>query len=760
MMTPIKICLKILLLALLFITPTHAQKPAVWLISDGGEGINDPDDISAVAGYLLMSNHFDTRAIVMGSTVHPWNKDTSDQKAWAEQTYGKAYAAGLENLNKYIGGFQPSMRYMESSLKGCGENFQWQKRYNLSDYPSIKALYDEVKSSKELINILCFGPLTEQAIFVSYCLSSGNEELLSKVLFISHWTSSNFHVGNLENPDRTHNSVGDPISSHYMKEMARNGRIKFYECGGIGQYGIVEGAPKGRAYYERFKMSELGRVFVEGKFIRDGVDDSDCATYFALLGNYGVSLNDIASNGLNMPEVERRNEAAFASSAHEIRKEMMRRSDAAAGLNPSTIKVDVIVPEHGMADAHAWVQRDTLWIGCGHDQSPDPHISFSMDRWEFWSTTNLRDWEYHSSLYPKDTYMGDVPDCFAGDITSRNGKYYWFFSDRTRSTGVAEADYIGGPYRDILGKALITPENGYSDHPYDPEIYEEDGVYTICYGSGTYYMATLAEDMRSMITDPKAIEVLDDEGNVLRTTDKSTLFKRDGWYYLVYGHRYAMSRELYGPYKFMGDFLNGGHTSFFEWHGEWYVLQENHETSAFYRGISLKPIFFNEDGSIIIPPDDRMFPGPGRRWDFDRSTMAWSSVYGTTLYRNGDGALAGEVTCNNAIIESAAWLYTLSEECTQIKIRIKNNSYATRLRIAIDSRDEGAGFWQSGSGKKDWSNEQWVTIPIESRSDEYRTYTIPLSKFDDIKQRIMQVALQPIFDTYNGTWEIDEISIE
>ncbi|MFR9600161.1 MAG: family 43 glycosylhydrolase [Rikenellaceae bacterium] len=752
----------IVVAVLLLISPLSlmAQKPAVWLISDGGEQINDPDDISAVAGYLLMSNHFDTRAIVMGSTVHPWNREKSDQKAWAEATYGKAYKADLAGLNRYIGGYQPSMRFMESSLKGCGENFSWTKKYDLKNYPSVKALYEEVRTSKEAINILCFGPLTEQAIFVSYCLSSGNEKLLDKVKFISHWTASNFHVGNLENPDKTHNSIGDPISSQYMKEMARNGRIKFYECGGIGQYGIVEGSPLGAKYYDRFKMSNLGRIFVEGKFLRGRVDDSDCATYFALLGNYGVSLNDIASNGLNMPEIEQRNELAFRTSAKEIRKEMMRRSDAAAGLNPSAIKIDVIVPEHGMADAHAWVERDTLWIGCGHDEAPEPHESFSMDRWEFWSTTNLRDWEYHSSLYPKDTFMGDDNDCFAGDITSRNGKYYWFFSDRTRATGVAVSDSPAGQYKDLLGKPLITPENGYSDHPYDPEIFEEDGVYTICYGNGTYYMATLAEDMKSLLTDPKPIKVLDSEGNVVRTSDKSTLFKRNGWYYLVYGHRYAMSRKLYGDYKFIGDFLNGGHTSFFEWQGQLYVLQENHDTSAFYRGISLKPVFFNEDGSIIIPPDDRMFPGPGRSWNFDKSTMFWKAVSGTTLYRSGDGALSGEVNKNNAVIESASWLYTPSKDCSKISITIKNQSYATRMRIALDSRDEGAGFWKSGTGAKDWSKEKWVTIPIESNSDEYRTYTIPLSKFGDVKGRIMQLAVQPIFDTYNGTWSIDEIVIE
>ena len=108
-------------------TQGFIKKPKVWLISDGGKGINDPDDISAVAGYLLMSNHFDTRAIVMASTVHPWNKETEDQKKWAEENYGKAYKAELTNLNKYIGGYKEDITFMESSLKGCGENLNGKK---------------------------------------------------------------------------------------------------------------------------------------------------------------------------------------------------------------------------------------------------------------------------------------------------------------------------------------------------------------------------------------------------------------------------------------------------------------------------------------------------------------------------------------------------------------------------------------------------------------------------------------------------------
>ncbi len=429
------------------------------------------------------------------------------------------------------------------------------------------------------------------------------------------------------------------------------------------------------------------------------------------------------------------------------------------GINRSAKAIDVLVKDHGMADAHAWVEGDTLWIGVGHDESPNPHKTFSMDRWEIWSTKDLEKWTYHTSMLPADTYMTDLTGCFAGDITSRNGKYYWVFSDRTRSTGVMVAERPEGPYKDLLGKPLITTKNGFASHPYDPEIFIEDGVYTICYGSGTYYMATLAEDMKSMTTVPKKIIVQNEQGEEVKASDKSTLFKRNGWYYLVYGSRYAMSRELYGPYKFMGAFLSGGHTSFFEWDNQLYVLQENHDTSALYRGISLKPVFFNKDDSIIVPKDDRMYPAPGRQWDFTDNAKAWTAANGTTLAHTSKGAIEGRVSAKGATIASAAWLFTLSEVCSEITIKIKNNSDATELKLTLDSRDEGRGFWNSNGGEKDWSTMSWVTIPIKPNSDKYRSYTVSLDQFADVKERIMQLAIQPAADAASGEWSIDEIII-
>lgn len=423
------------------------------------------------------------------------------------------------------------------------------------------------------------------------------------------------------------------------------------------------------------------------------------------------------------------------------------------------ISVDVIVPEHGMADPHAWVENDTVYIICGHDESWEGKGSFRMDRWEVWSTTDLVNWKFHRNILPKDTYIGDNPNCWAGDICERDGKYYWFFSNRNIDTGVVVADEITGEYKDLLGKPLL-PKGIVPVHPYDPEIYIEYDVYTICFGVNTYYMATLAKDMKSLTTEPKKIIVKDDKGEIVKTDDKPTLFKRNDWYYLVYGSSYAMAKNLYGPYTFKGAFLEGGHTSFFDWKGQKYVLQENHDISAFYRGASLKPVFFNDDETILIPKDDSMYPAPGRPFEFKSSTMGWKAINGTNLsFENGK--LKGEFSEGKAIIQSAPWLYTKTADCSEITIKIRNNSNATKLKLAIFTRDENEqGFWENGTGPVDWSDKKWVSIPIKSEKNNFETYTISLSELNNIKNRLMQIAIQPTSDAISGSWEIDEVIIQ
>lgn len=320
----------------------QAAKPIVWIYTDmsdrnipGGNDkgtVNDPDDISAMAGYLLLFNEFDTRGIVVASTHRRQHKTSGDQALWANNYFGAAYRQALPHLNQAIGGFPADVSFVQSCIKESGELFSSNKDYpDLAKYPTVRALLDLARKETNQINVLCWGSLTEPAILVKHCLATGHVDVLKRLRFVAHWTDSPLHQGSPEHPENVANCREDASACAYMKQRALAGIIAFYECGAIGQHGIVSGSPKGTEYFNQFKVSPLGKIFVEGKFAHNSVDHSDAATYWTLLGNWGVSLADIAANGTNSPEIERRNESKFKAHSKRIHDELLRRAKAAAG---------------------------------------------------------------------------------------------------------------------------------------------------------------------------------------------------------------------------------------------------------------------------------------------------------------------------------------------------------------------------------------------------------------------------------------------
>ena len=326
-----------------------AQKPAVWIYTDMSDKsipgpnhmgtINDPDDISAMAGFLLMANMFEIRGIVVASTHRAQHRETPDQAVWADSFLGEAYRKDVVNLNKNIGGYPPDIHFLQSCIKETAERYDPGRDYaSLKDYSTVKALFDALEKEDDRIYVLCWGSLTEPAILVNHCLTHGRMDILSKMSIIAHWTNSWFRQGTMENPEHVANCREDADACAYLKLMALNGHIRYYECSAIGEHGIVGGSPRGDEYFDRFKASNLGRIFAEGKYVRGHVDHSDAATYWVLSGNWGVSLLDIKSNGTNPPEVEQANEEKFRFWSQRIHDELLRRSDAAAGVIKQAVK--------------------------------------------------------------------------------------------------------------------------------------------------------------------------------------------------------------------------------------------------------------------------------------------------------------------------------------------------------------------------------------------------------------------------------------
>ena len=317
-----------------------AQKPQVWIYTDMSDGtlkgpthmgtVNDPDDISAMAGYLVMSNEFNTLGIVVSSTHRKEHANTPNQGEWATNFYGKAYASDLPGLNKNIGGYPDKLTFTQSCIKESAEHFSNDKNYaDLSNYSTVKALLEVAENQDDTINVLCWGSLTEPAILVKHCLETNKTDVLKKLRFIAHWTNSPLHQGTPEHPEQVANCREDATACAYLKQCALDGKIKYFELGAIGQHGIVSGSPKGDEYYNKYKTSALGKIYAEGKYVSNCVDDSDAATYWTLLGNWGVNLKDVASNGTNNATIEKANEDKFRNWSERIHNELLRRAKLA-----------------------------------------------------------------------------------------------------------------------------------------------------------------------------------------------------------------------------------------------------------------------------------------------------------------------------------------------------------------------------------------------------------------------------------------------
>lgn len=312
------------------------SRPKIWIYTDMSDKaikgtnhmgtVNDPDDISAMAGYLLMANEFDTKGIVVASTHRNEHKTSANQAEWATNYFLPAYKDFIAEAGKKLKGFSPNISFQQSCIKETGERFKPEVTYSsLSNYSSVYSLFTLLQNEKDTLNVLCWGSLTEPAILVNYCVATNQTSLLKKVRFIAHWTNSSLHQGTAEHPEHVANCREDAAACAYMKEQALKGIIQYYELGAIGQHGIVSGAPKGEEYYNQFKSSALGKIFAEGKYVQDCVDHSDAATYWVLLQKWGVSLADIKPDGSNNAEIEKSNEQKFKQSSGAIHDELLRR---------------------------------------------------------------------------------------------------------------------------------------------------------------------------------------------------------------------------------------------------------------------------------------------------------------------------------------------------------------------------------------------------------------------------------------------------
>ena len=262
-------------------------------------------------------------------------------------------------------------------------------------------------------------------------------------------------------------------------------------------------------------------------------------------------------------------------------------------LSLSAFAVNPIKKGFGMADPHCYIFNGKAYLFTTRDADSTAH-GFVMPDWQIWSSNDLVDWTLERYILPTETYMGASNDCWATETVTKNGKYYFYFSNRNINTGVMVADQPGGLYKDALGQPMLT-EDLTPGKEYDPTVLIDDDEAQSAYivfghhrstdEDLNWYIARLNEDMTSLAEAPRKIELTNMESFML-SNDKPNLHKHGGLYYLSAGSHYATSLYVYGPYEVRGNSRNdayglGGraHGNYFTWHNQWF-----HTWCHFYLG--------------------------------------------------------------------------------------------------------------------------------------------------------------------------------
>ena len=261
------------------------------------------------------------------------------------------------------------------------------------------------------------------------------------------------------------------------------------------------------------------------------------------------------------------------------------------------------------ADPAPMVVGDTLWLFTSHD---DPDPARHLKDWRLFSTTDMKNWTEHPTPLRLSDFAWDRSGrAYAAQAIERDGKYYLYVSTDGSGIGVAVADRPQGPYKDALGKPLLTPADCAGANHYwvciDPTVFiDDDGQAWLFWGNGKCYAVRLK---RNMTETEGEIMPIDFDGFTFE--EAPWIHKYNGKYYLTYASYmperidYAMADRIEGPYEYQGILCSetGNSTSIHpgiaEFKGQWYFFYHNGALGGNdTRSVCVEPFRYNADGTI------------------------------------------------------------------------------------------------------------------------------------------------------------------
>lgn len=275
-----------------------------------------------------------------------------------------------------------------------------------------------------------------------------------------------------------------------------------------------------------------------------------------------------------------------------------------------------IIKDVFTADPAALVFDDKVYLYAGHDEAPNDFHFYKMNEWLVFSSADMINWESHPVPLKASDFSWASGDAWASQVIERDGKFYWYVtvshgSVEGKAIGVAVSDSPTGPFRDALGKALIsndmTKHTDISWDDIDPSVIIDNGQAYLFWGNTVCHYAKLKDNMIELDGPIKTIDLPN-------FTEAPWIHKKGEFYYLSYAYQfpekiaYAMSTSVEGPWKYKGILneiagnSNTNHQAIIEFKGKDYFvyhtggIQPN--GGSFRRSVCVDRLYYNEDGTM------------------------------------------------------------------------------------------------------------------------------------------------------------------
>ncbi len=271
------------------------------------------------------------------------------------------------------------------------------------------------------------------------------------------------------------------------------------------------------------------------------------------------------------------------------------------------------------ADAAALVHNDSLFIFAGHDEQGaqgNNNKFFLMNDWHVLVTDDMENYHDYGAVLSWRTFKWASGNAFAGHCEYRNGKFYWYVAvhhktikqDEGFAIGVAVADHPSGPWKDAIGKALVT-DNTPNDVALniDPAIFYDGNDIWMYWGSwNAGRRVKLKGNMIELASTPEDIKIRD-------FFEAPWMHKYRGNYYFSYASgypsttNYSMAKSLNGPWTQKGvlndklDNSETNHQAIFKYLGHWYFMYHGANAPGgwtYRRSVNIDYLYYDENANI------------------------------------------------------------------------------------------------------------------------------------------------------------------